>query len=800
MTLKTVFEQKVADAILKLKWVIIAVTVIITAVFAYGFSILKFKVALEDMLPPANPFVKLNADFGHRFGGLTLFAIQVSAEDEQGIFTPERLKKLVEITDDVYFLDTVRRDLVWSITMNKAKEIKGLTGNIFINALMWPHPPDTHQGCMELKQKLLSSPLFAGRLVSNDGKHVLITGNTKEGVHEKEFFEALHAIKMKYNGQDGLTIKMVGRPVLMGWIYHFMPDMIIILAASLVVIFGVLSISFRTLQGLFVPFLAGILSTIWALGFMGLVGMNLNPLMIVLPFAVGIRAVSHTVQITSRFIEEYARHDDKDVAAQITAGSMFIPNISAIASDAAGFMFLVVVKITVVQQIAVAITFWLFAIFFTSAILTPVVCMFLPKPSEKKTAAIKKSWGHVADGKSGDMMDKIIFAFTRFFMGMGRPIAIAVMAAVIIFGGYLMKDLKSGDLSPGSPILFPDSDYNIASAEINKNFDKAGTDVLQIYFDGNGKNETAFAPPVLQTQERLHKLFQKKFPDTYSGWDSVVPIVKKMNIEMHEGDVKWDFVPDDPQLLGTVLSIYLAKLLPTDFNKYVDAETHSIGNVNYYFKNHMPDTINDAMTVTEEFFEELDLDISPYGEFKIAGGEIGVGHAINNEIHSVHYMIIFGVLILIFIICTFSFKSFTAGALLIIPLVASNMIAFSYMVIKGIGVTTNTLPVICVGLGIGVDFGIYLYTRFQEEYKNSNDYETAILTGCATAGKGVVHTALTMVVPLYLWYFISSIRFQGEMGLFLAIILTVNLMAVMFFHPAIVSKIKPKFITRMTME
>jgi uncharacterized protein len=273
-----------------------------------------------------------------------------------------------------------------------------------------------------------------------------------------------------------------------------------------------------------------------------------------------------------------------------------------------------------------------------------------------------------------------------------------------------------------------------------------------------------------------------------------------MNVEMHEGDVKWDFIPDDPPLLGTVLSIYLAKLLPTDFNKYVDAETHSLGNTNYFFKDHMPDTIKNAMNVTSEFFNKLDVDVSPYGEFKIAGGEIGVGYAINQEIDSVHYLIIFGVLFLIFCLCALSFKSLTAGLLLIVPVVASNAIAFGYMVLKGVGMTINTLPVICVGLGIGVDFGIYLYSRIQEEYKTCNDYDLAILTGCATAGKGVVHTALTMVVPLYLWHFISSIRFQGEMGLFLAIILTVNLMAVMFFHPAVISILKPNFITKMTME
>ena len=801
MALKTAFEQKVADGVLKFRWLIVAVTVIVTGIFIYGFSILNFKITLEDMLPPANPFVKLNAEFGHRFGGLTYFAVEVGVE-EGDMFTPERLQTLVEITDDIYFLDTVRRDLVWSITMNKAKEIKGLTGNVFINAFMWPHPPDTIAGCRDLKARLLASPMFAGRLITTDGKYALITGNVKEDASEKEFFEKVLEIKNKFEGKEGMSIKMIGRPVLMGWIYHFMPDMIIIFGASLLVILGVLSISFRSLQGLVVPFFIGLLSTVWGLGFMGLVGMNLNPLMIVLPFAVGIRAISHTVQITSRFLEEYARGEDKEEAARITVGSMFIPNISAIASDCAGFMFLVAVKITIVQQIAVAITFWMFSIFFATAIFTPLFCMFLPKPSKKRMEAIKRSWQTVAptsDG-GGDIVDKAILLSTRFFMGVGRPLAIVGIAVVIIFGAFMSEKLRSGDLAPGSPVLYPDSEYNIACDSINQKFENAGTDVLQIYFDGAGKTNTAFHPLVMQAAERLHNVFLEKFPDTYSGWDGVVPIVKKMNVEMHEGDVKWDFVPDNPQLLGTVLSIYLAKLIPTDFNKYTDAATHSTGNTNYFFKNHMPETVDGAIDTAREFFDKLDIDISPLGAFKVAGGEIGIGYAINHEIESVHYVIIFGVLFLIFVICAFSFRSLVAGGLLIIPLVASNAVAFSYMVIKGVGLTINTLPVISVGLGIGVDFGVYLYSRFQEEYKNFGEYDAAILTGCVTAGKGVVYTALTMVVPLYLWYFVSGIRFQGEMGLFLAIILSMNLLAVMFFHPAIISKLKPKFITKMTME
>jgi predicted RND superfamily exporter protein len=752
------------------------------------------------MLPPANPFVELNSKFGNRFGGLNSFTVEVSVE-KGDMFTPERLVTLAKVVDDIYFLDTVRRDLVWAITLLKSKEIRGHSGEVYINAFMWPHPPDTIEECQSLKNRMLENDVVTGWLLSEDAKSTIITGSIKEGADEKEFFEGLLAVKKKFQGKEGFDIKMVGRPVLMGWIFHFMPAMLLIFALSLLVIIAVLSISFRNLLGLVVPILIGIMTTIWGLGFMGLIRMNLNPLMIVLPFAVGIRAVSHTVQITSRYMEEYARNGNKLEAAHTTVGAMFIPNISAIASDCAGFMFLVAIRITVVQQVAIAVTFWMIAIFFATAIFTPIFCMLLPKPSAKTVKTIKDSWANVspADEGKGDVVDKAILFSTRFFLGQGRPVAIIGMAVIIVGGFYFGSQLKTGDLSPGSPILYPDSDYNVACNEINKKYSNIGTDVLQIYFDGGENRGVAISPPVLQVQERLHRLFFKEFSGSYAGMDSINQIAKTMNVEMHEGDPVYSYIPDQIPVLADLLSNYIKKTVGADMASYFEVWDYRYGCANYFFRDHMPDTVNAVIETTLDFFKNLDIKI-PFGEFKVAGGEIGIDYAINHEIESVHFVIIFGVLFTIFILCTFSFRSFTAGFFLIIPLVASNAVAFSYMVFKGIGITVNTLPVISVGLGIGVDFGVYLYSRFQEEYKNFNDFDAAVLTGCVTAGKGVVYTALTMVVPLYMWYFISDLRFQGEMGLFLAIVLTVNLLAVMFFHPAIISRVKPKFITRMTME
>jgi predicted RND superfamily exporter protein len=137
-----------------------------------------------------------------------------------------------------------------------------------------------------------------------------------------------------------------------------------------------------------------------------------------------------------------------------------------------------------------------------------------------------------------------------------------------------------------------------------------------------------------------------------------------------------------------------------------------------------------------------------------------------------------------------------AGVFLIIPLLASNAIALSYMSLKGIGISVSTLPVITVGLGVGIDFGIYLYSRYIEEYKARNDLEQAVFVGNYTAGKGVFFTAVTLILPVALWYLISGIKFQGEMGLFLSILLGVNLIACLIFHPAITTLIKPRFVVQ----
>lgn len=170
--------------------------------------------------------------------------------------------------------------------------------------------------------------------------------------------------------------------------------------------------------------------------------------------------------------------------------------------------------------------------------------------------------------------------------------------------------------------------------------------------------------------------------------------------------------------------------------------------------------------------------------------------AVNEEMRRSHALMDSMVLVAIFTMCSVTFRSLVAGLMLTLPLLLSNLVAFGYMALTGIGLSTNTLPCSAVGVGVGVDFAIYLYSRCIEEFPHHDNWRDTILTSVRTAGKGIVFTGLTLILPILTWYFISDLKFQAQMGFFLAILLFINMVAAFTLHPLLIYAFKPRFMTR----
>lgn len=882
-------STKIADFLIGRRVPILIILGILTLIFAYGLLHLKIKVRLDEMQPPLHPYIKLNRKFMKIFGGANTVMVEIRVK-KGDIFNYKTLSKIKRVTEELEFHPYVRRALVSSISRRKAKAARGYAGGTFdIKSLMYPEVPKTREGIERLKKNIFTNEFYRGILVSDDGKAALIFADLKEtGVDYNKFFKFVMNKIVKKERDANTTIHMAGFPILMGWIYHYLPAMNAVFFWTIVIVVVMVVAIFRNFLGSIVPMIVGFVSTIWGLGFIGLIGMTLDPLMLVLPFLVGARALSHSVQTTRRWLEEYEKTGNKLDASYNTIQGLFLASLSAIVTDAGGFLVLVLARIICVQKLALVCTFWVVAIFIIVAVAGPLMGVYLPAP--KKIYLGGATW-----------IVKILDRIVRYELRRKGAATIMIIFLIIgVVGAFYTNRITVGDIHPGSPILFPDSKYNRDVAEINARFDDAGVDTMNVVVDGV-PNCTEM-PSVLYKMESFTDTMKQKVP-AVGGTQCLVNILKKLNMEFHEGDPKYYVIPDSMLANGTYVLMYRSTGEPGDFDVWTDNKFQR-GSIRVYFKNHLAKSIDQGLKVAKDFLREYPellqrkfyddvykrlcekypdigkqdfvvrltknvvefklvdflnymktkkaklindpnfkkefpelyskknfvkkypkilkmsmrefVDTYPQAipqmrlmdrdefmtaerfgaaDIKLCGGMIGVLAAVNQEIAWSQAGTIMLIFFIVFVLCSSVFRSIWAGVCLALPLVIANLAAFTYMVFKEISLDVNTLPVFAVGIGVGVDYGIYVLSRFREEYGRTGDIDKAISKGLSTAGLGVVFTAITLTIPVLLWYFLSQIKFQAEMGLLLAFLLIFNMFGALFFIPSACSYFKPRFIT-----
>jgi len=766
---------------------------ILTAIFIYGvMQKLSINVVLEEMIPPNHPFIKLHKEYAEQYGGTSTFLMAVVVKDGD-IYNPDTLAKIKRINDEILFYPDVRRAFVYSIAQRKSKVSKGHAGGtVDVSALMWPELDSSPEGIARIKSNISTSDLYNGTLVSKDGKAAMIMADCWPDLDYTKFFNFIHDLKEKEEDEN-TTLHVAGRPMLLGWIFHFMPTTYLIFTVTCVFMVLVLAYIFRNIVGLVIPIIAGILSTIWGFGFISLLGINFNPLMIVLAILVGARALSHSVQTTRRYLEELHVCGDKKKAAVATIDGLFLASLAAIVTDAAGFSVLILARIPMIQKIALLCSFWVIAILLIVSALGPLLCVFLPKP--KNLQRYSFSWEKTGDQPMPSTTSSVFDIAARLCF---KKSNIAIILALVITGivaGYLATGLKIGDTNPGSPILWPDSVYNLDCKMINDKFEDSGTDMMMIIVEGD-KDMAVEQPEVLKRVERYERFIQHKYPDVVAGCQSLTKILRTMHKEFREGDARYLTIPQDIQLIGNLMFFHHTAGDPSDTVVIYDPHfKHTV--IRVFLKDHQGDTLRKVISATQEFFAS-----QPPIEgikFRSAAGYGGILAGTNEEIKWSEKGTLLLVFLTVFVFCGIAYRSVVAAILLCVPLLVANLVAFAYMALRNIGLDINSLPVSAVGIGVGVDYGIYMLSRMEEEFKNTRgNWEMMAHTSLNSAGKAVFITALTVIIPILLWPIMADLKFQAEMGLLLSFIMFFDMLGALLFLPAAVCFFKPKFIKRHT--
>jgi len=624
-------------------------------------------------------------------------------------------------------------------------------------------------------------------------KKTLITADFFEDeIDYSVVFQALRRVQDKYEDSNHI-LSIHGEPMHLGYVDSYVVDVLRIMIITFLVMLFLFYYWYRSIRATVLPIIAALLSGIWGLGLMSLLEYNLDPLILVFPFLVASRAACHTVQVVKRYTEECLIVNEGKQACQRVIEGMFKPGFTAITTDAMGIILIALTPIQMLQKITIVCTFWCIAQVIIAMIFIPVVLSFLPISSNLLKKFEKKG-----------VLDRTLAKVGSIMGGKGSLLVFAMVPVLIILGYLGSKDIQVGDAMPGSSLLWPWHRYNRDGFRIA--FSMPIVSPLYVVMEGE-KQDDLLSCPGKQGRtcaDNLRDMFRfQTFMQGTAGMKvmftrSIISMSAGGSSFIHEGDPNWSFFPTDDR--EVCFSYRTATMMgePGSSDMFVDAEDKS-ANIMIYCRDKTATTIKAVMARVKEYVDNHSK-LQPPLKYKLAGGAVGVQAAINEVIEEYHWKTLSWALLAIFLICWAMFRSIVAALILTIPLIISNLIALSmmatgifYLLPVPITITQSTLPVAAVGIGLGVDYCIYMLGRILEEYKIGKDLKGAITTTMGSVGESVVFTALAMTAGLVVWV-ISPLMFQATMGFFLATILLLNMLGGLLLVPSFVAVLKPRFI------
>jgi predicted RND superfamily exporter protein len=440
------------------------------------------------------------------------------------------------------------------------------------------------------------------------------------------------------------------------------------------------------------------------------------------------------------------------------------------------------------RKLAFFSSFWIISIYVSVVLLNPILVYLLPAPRrEGLTSEIEDSGtmrvedeGKVA-GRTGDRVYlRVCKGLVRLSQSWRRWAMVCLTFLVLVAGGLYVRQLKVGDTSAGKATLYPDHPYNIAADKLNRDFVGAS----QLIVIAEGKEEGAFRDPdSLRALEDL-QLYAQGIPHV-GGTVSITNIIKRVFRMFHEGDPKWDMLPEEPSHLAQTLFLFGGNMAPGEMDRYITVPDYTNATVTLFFRSYNNQIIKDAIASVKEFAEN---NVYEKVSFRLAGGIMGILAAVNEEVEWSYWMNLGLIFSVTFLLCAITFRSVLSAVVLIVPLAVSQILSETFMLLKGIDLNINSLPVAAVGVGVGVDYGIYVLSRLSEEYAGNDSYDDATYLAITTTGKAVLFTATTLVAGVIFWTF-SSMKFQAEMGLLLAFLMVFNMLGSLVLLPSLVSVI-----------
>nr|WP_312231656.1 RND family transporter [Pseudomonas sp.] len=749
---------------------VILICLLVSVFLFFQATQVRPSTSFEKMIPLSHPFIQNMMEHRNDLANLgNTVRIAVEAKDGD-IFSQSYMETLRQIHDEVFYIPGVDRSglkSLWSPSVRWTEVTEeGFAGGEVI--------PQTYDGSAQSLEELRGNVLKSGqigRLVANNFKSSIIDVPLLESYPDPEdqgrlikldyqqFSHQLEEkIRNKYQAQNpDVQIHIIGFAKKVGDLIDGLMMVALFFGVALLITFVLLYWFTWCIRSTIAVVITTLVAVGWQLGLMHTVGFGIDPYSMLVPFLIFAIGISHGVQKINGIALQSSAADTPLMAARLTFRQLFLPGMIAILADAVGFITLLLIDIGVIRELAIGASIGVAVIVFTNLILLPVAISYIGI-SKKAVARSKR-----------DAVSEHPFwrRLSNFASAKVAPISVS-LALVAAVGGfwYQHQYLQVGDLDQGAPELRPDSRYNLDNDFVIRNY-STSSDVLVVMVKTK--------PEGCSTYEAMAAMDELMWTmDNTPGVQSAISMVsvsRQVIKGMNEGNLKWETLSRNPDVLNN--SIARADGL-------YNADC-SVAPVLVFLEDHKAETLKRAVAAVEGFVVEHESDNV---EFLLAAGNAGIEAATNEVISTSELLILVLVYLCVGVMCMITFRSFAATVCIVLPLILTSILGNALMAFLGIGVKVATLPVIALGVGIGVDYGIYIYSRLETFLRAGLPLQEAYYQTLRSTGKAVLFTGLCLAIGVATWMF-SAIKFQADMGLMLTFMFIVNMFGALWLLPAL---------------
>lgn len=745
----------------------LVVLLLLTAWLGYEASKTHVDAGFEKSIPLEHPYMKVLKKYQNDFGGGNTILVALMNKDGSEIYEEKFLDTLKKATDEVFFLPGVDRSKVTSIFTPNVRYIEVVEGG-FAGGNVIPATYKPNQDMFNLVKSNVGKAGILGRLVTEKEDGAMIQAEllefdpvTGEKLDYERVADDLEKIRQQFQDED-ISVHIVGFAKVIGDVTDASAEVAFFFALALGMTMVLLWLYTASFKLSIVVLVCSLVAVVWEFGLLTLAGFGLDPFAILVPFLILSVSTSHGVQYANAWVGEIDRGLKPYDASLKTFRRLAIPGTTALITDVAGFLTILLIEIDIIQEMALNAAFGMAAIIVTNKILCPIWLTYinikdLDKFREKQ----------VRRENMGDGLFKVMAKITH-----PKPAMITLVVCGMLLGWSFWKysDLQVGDAQRGVPELWPDSRYNQDSNAVVDNF-AIGTDILKVIAET--KPEACIDYEVMEEIDRF--TWHMENTDGVQSVISLVQIAKQVNSGFNEGSIAFNIVPRNRYVLSQAITP-----VPTS-SGLLNSDCSAMAVV-IFTKDHKATTIHHIVDKVKEFdADNAGTEVS----FALASGNVGVMAATNEVVEDKEKEIVYYVYGVIILFLWLSWRSLSGLLCVVLPLYLVSQMAYAVMATLDIGMKVATLPVIALAVGIGVDYGIYIYATLREGYKDFHlSLEDAMYRTLRKTGKAVLFTGVALGGSVATWL-MSDLKFQADMGIMLVFMFTANMFGALLVIPAL---------------